>query len=1022
MLDGSDRVLSRGAQEVPLEPKVFDCLEFLVTRPGQLASTEELRHKLWPDAHVGESALRRIINDLRRALGDTGSGQSMIRTRKGLGYVFVAHVELMAETAGQATAASGPVAWPFVGRERELEQLQRWVTSTSGGLCFVSGEAGAGKSSLLTRLRATEAGGGRWLLGRCQSGLQQPALWPFREVAAQLVAARELRAQVLAHAQALPALRGIPEWQRRVHAGPLATDTHHARGIGFELYESYAELLRHVSRTRSLLIALEDVHWADEPSIGMLDTVARSARERNLHVVATYRPEAVAEGKALSQLIGRNSGREGTFALHLQALELPALQALLSELGYPSCDLVAAQTLQRLTAGNALFVHEVLRHALATDTPFDRVLPPSLSHIVAQRVELLPQQTQRRLEQAAVLGGDLDTTLLRAVTASSSSQSLLHELEPALRLGVLQPLAGRPERLQFSHALLREVIAARVSRAEQQALHSAALRELTAQGGRAAWPAALAAHAFEAGALVATETRRQLCEQAGREAFTQQAYDQAALQLGRAVQLIEPQDVSVEAAELTLLWAKARWSADHEESEVELAFEQAAERARRAGAPRLLAEAAIGNAMGDDSVIDLRTTYLRPAALALVDEAWDRLLQDEVRGSERLHDELGYRLASVRCWMRAEAGPLPGYIDAARTALALAPPQPDAARRMWLSALRATADPERASDVLEEFWQCTHDPALALRHRVEGLILALGGRLMHGDLSGYQRAAHELCQLVELLPHPDRVGRLGQRLTAYVATALCSEVTLAVIGGRLAQARSLLEAVAVEAKRRGLAASRRGDNNAFYMLNQLFMYRGHSGELEPLVDNALREHPGQRWFATLLKAQFAIERGDLDAAAALYAPLRATAFRPQLDGHEVPIKPETLVRLADACVVVGDAADAELLYAALLPRSQFCIQDGALIGWGSCARPLGELSLQLGHHAAAELHLEQAISQNRAFGHVPETLRSQLALAQLLLATGRAAAAQCVLADVGARAAEIGMLSVTACSRVLGCA
>ena len=131
-MDGSDRVLSRGQAEVPLEPKVFDCLEFLVTRPGKLASVLELRQKLWPDAHVGEGALRRIINDLRRALGDTGSGQAMIRTRKGLGYVFVAPVELVTELPLRA-AETPSSQWPFVGRERELEQLRRWASGKSGG-------------------------------------------------------------------------------------------------------------------------------------------------------------------------------------------------------------------------------------------------------------------------------------------------------------------------------------------------------------------------------------------------------------------------------------------------------------------------------------------------------------------------------------------------------------------------------------------------------------------------------------------------------------------------------------------------------------------------------------------------------------------------------------------------------------------------------------------------------------------------------------------------------------------------
>jgi DNA-binding winged helix-turn-helix (wHTH) protein/tetratricopeptide (TPR) repeat protein len=1019
VLDGSERVLQRGRAEVPLEPKVFDCLAFLVTRPGKLTSASELRQKLWPDAHVGQGALRRIINDLRRALGDTGAGQAMIRTRKGLGYVFVAPVELVTDFPATLPTEAATGQWPFVGREREFEQLRGWLSETPGGLCFVSGDAGAGKSSLLARLRAHDAAGTRWLLGHCHAGLDQPALWPFREVAAQLARAPELRAHALGFAEALPALRGISELQRRAQSSRVGSERD-VRGIGFELYESFAELLRKLSELRPLLIAIEDVHWADEASVALLDTLSRTARERNLHVIASYRPEAVVAGRALSQLIGRTSGRAGTIALHLDALGLPAIERLLSELGYPSSDQHVAQALQRLTAGNALYVHELLSHALATDTPFDRVLPPSLSHIVAQRVALLPAATQRRLEQAAVLGRDLDIALLRAATGVSSTETLLLELEPALQVGVLRSLPDAPERLQFGHAVLCDVIATHVGVAERQALHHAALRELTRHGTAAsARDGALALHAFEAGPLVAASERRRLCEHAGREALAQQSFDRAALQLGRAVQLLDPTDDSEAAAQLTLSWAQARWSADDGEVLVERAFEQAAERARRAGSAKLLAEAAIGNAMGDESVIDVRTAYLRPFASALADEAWASLLREVDNDATRLVGELPYRLAAVRCWMCAEAGPIAAYIAAAQIALQLAPPERDATRRMWLSALRATAQPERGQQTLAEFWGCLHDPALELRPRVEGLILALGARLMHGDLQGFEQTAQQLSQLVEMLPHPDRVGRMGARLTAYVASALCTSVTSAVIRGQLSEARELFAAVSSEARRRGLTPSRRGDNNAFYMLNQLYGYRGHSAELEPLVDQALREQPGQRWFSALLKAQFALERGDLSSAKQHYAPLRATGFQPQLDGRAVPIKPETLVRLTDLCVEIGDAADAESLYASLLPRAPFCIQDGALISWGACGRALGELALRMGRHAEAEQHLARAVAQNSAFGHIPETLRSQLALARLWLVSDRGRAAATLIEQARAKALEIGMLPAAACAEKL---
>jgi hypothetical protein len=103
----------------------------------------------------------------------------------------------------------------------------------------------------------------------------------------------------------------------------------------------------------------------------------------------------------------------------------------------------------------------------------------------------------------------------------------------------------------------------------------------------------------------------------------------------------------------------------------------------------------------------------------------------------------------------------------------------------------------------------------------------------------------------------------------------------------------------------------------------------------------------------------------------------------------------------------------------LLPRAQFCIQDGALIGWGSCGRPLGELALHMGRHDIARTHLERAVSQNISFGHVPETLRSQLALARIQLAAGETRSANGLVQSVKAKAVEIGMPPLAAAAEQL---
>src|SRR5262245_6835385 len=185
VLDGVERVLLRGGKPVALEPKVFDCIALLVSQAGRLTTKQHVQQALWPDVHVGPGALRRVINEARKALDDRGDEQALIRTRKGLGYVFVAQVERDDATAPAPAvplAAAAPAPWPFVGRERELSLLlERLAPSPAGGLCFLSGEAGAGKSTLLAQLKQRAGQRSRWLSGHCQAAEGVPAFWPFRE-------------------------------------------------------------------------------------------------------------------------------------------------------------------------------------------------------------------------------------------------------------------------------------------------------------------------------------------------------------------------------------------------------------------------------------------------------------------------------------------------------------------------------------------------------------------------------------------------------------------------------------------------------------------------------------------------------------------------------------------------------------------------------------------------------------------------------------------------------------------------
>jgi DNA-binding winged helix-turn-helix (wHTH) protein/class 3 adenylate cyclase len=103
--------LRRAGRTIKLEPQVFNVLAYLVQHHGRVVPRQELLSRLWPDQHIGDSALERCIMSARKAVGDSGNAQGMIKTLHRRGYRFVAPVkERFLETSGFAAASESPMS------------------------------------------------------------------------------------------------------------------------------------------------------------------------------------------------------------------------------------------------------------------------------------------------------------------------------------------------------------------------------------------------------------------------------------------------------------------------------------------------------------------------------------------------------------------------------------------------------------------------------------------------------------------------------------------------------------------------------------------------------------------------------------------------------------------------------------------------------------------------------------------------------------------------------------------------
>jgi len=154
------RELWREETRLSLRPLPLAVLAYLVQHPGRVISIEEIRTAVWGDTRVGRGAIRVCVREIRQALEDEAAFPQYIETVGRQGYRFLG--VRPAEAAAPALAGARPPGGAaltrvapsalFVGRHRELAQLQQWVTQAQQGqrhVVLVSGEPGIGKTTLV---------------------------------------------------------------------------------------------------------------------------------------------------------------------------------------------------------------------------------------------------------------------------------------------------------------------------------------------------------------------------------------------------------------------------------------------------------------------------------------------------------------------------------------------------------------------------------------------------------------------------------------------------------------------------------------------------------------------------------------------------------------------------------------------------------------------------------------------------------------------------------------------------------
>ena len=383
------------------------------------------------------------------------------------------------------TALTEPLpAWepPLAGRQRDVARLREALDRALAGrgrLVVLIGEAGAGKSRLVSELTAAAARRqARVLVGRCY---ETERILPFAPWVHALRSGRVVEERHIFDTlepgwrdevgRLLPELSSEGTPPAPASGGELA-----ARSGGDPRYpfEAISELLKRLTRRQPLVVVLEDAHWADEMSIRFLAFLGRRVHEIPLLLVVTIREEELADLGLLRQSLREVDEDGELLRLPVSPLSRSETVALVEALAPPGLphQLVTqlAQDAWRISDGNAFVVVEVM-HALRAGQTISLAqrlpLPAKVRTLVLQRLERLSDCGRRLVAVAAVIGRQFDFALVQRA-ADMSEREAAEGVEELVRHRVLR---GAGDGLEFSHDYIREVATGELPPPLRTALH-----------------------------------------------------------------------------------------------------------------------------------------------------------------------------------------------------------------------------------------------------------------------------------------------------------------------------------------------------------------------------------------------------------------------------------------------------------------------------------------------------------------------------------------------------------------------
>jgi tetratricopeptide (TPR) repeat protein len=836
------------------------------------------------------------------------------------------------------------------------------------------------------------------LVGRCYEGEGAPSYWPWLQALRPYVQERpvaELIDQMGAGAADIAQI--VPEVRDRIPdlPSPPALDPDQAR---FRLFDSIAGFLRNASRRQPIVLVLDDLHWADESSLLMLQFLSRELQDMRVFVIATYRDQEIDQQHPLTQTLAQLSRERGSDRVHLGGL----VQDDVGRFVQMTAGLVPPPALvhavYRETEGNPFFVSEVVRLLVAngemeragTDASWTPSIPQSVREVVGRRLVRLSEECNRILTVASIIGREFTLAALERLT-DLSEDALLDVLEEALGARVVGEEPGRDVgRFRFSHALIRETLYDELTKTRRVRLHRQIADVLEDLYGleRDAHAAELAYHFFEARDF---DKAVDYARRAGERAIALLAYEDAVAQFQRALSALNMQQTHDDMlrCEVYLSLGDAQLKSGDIPA-MRSSFEDAGKLAAGLNAPQQLARAALGLGSGEDDFIGRDE-----ALVALLNEALAAMTGED---------------SALKAMVQARLAPI--LLDFGKNAEGLSMSQQavNTARRIGdattlVRALNARHETLWDPDNLDERLAIARE-AVALADGIDDKVAAwythnwlLTDLLELGQLLEAEREVSTLLGLAEELRQP-----------YWMAHSQTISATFSLAAARFEEAEDVIEETGVIGRRL------RAQIIEFYSDMQLFALRreqGRMAELDALMERWISDESNLGRVARLAAIRH-MELGDDAAARRCFELVAADGFS-ALPRNNLWV--DTLCNLADVCSFLGDRDRAMVLIQWLAPYADRCAVFGDIVCRGSISRYLGMLATTTGQWDEADGYFERARETDERIGAVISMAWGHYESGRSLLRRGEPAARARAIQHLDAAVAAGDALKLTNLAR-----